>query len=99
MWVDALVVLDVLSVERIIREAGAERVTEEAGAKLAEVLEERAQAIAERAIRLAKYAHKKTITKKEIELAILFEAPGLAVVEEKENGHAKARHRSVPSAV
>lgn len=71
-----MTVLDVLDVEKLIRKAGAERVSEEAGFKLSEVLEERAIAIAERAIRIARYAHKRTITRKDIELAMMYETEG-----------------------
>ena len=65
--------LDVLDVERIIRKAGASRVSEGAGQKLAQALEEKALEIAERAVRLAKYSNRKTITKAEIELALMYE--------------------------
>ena len=68
-----MAVLDVLDVERLIRKAGADRVSEEAGYALSEVLEEKAIAIAERALRIAKYAHKRTVTRKDIELAMLYE--------------------------
>jgi len=68
-----MAVLDVLDVERLIRKAGADRVSEEAGYALSEVLEEKAIAIAERALRIAKYAHKRTVTRKDIELALMYE--------------------------
>jgi histone H3/H4 len=88
-----MTVLDVLDVEKIIRKAGAERVSEEAGFKLSEVLEEKALAIAERAIRIARYAHKRTITRKDIELALMYEndagngpmPPASAIAPEFEN--------------
>jgi histone H3/H4 len=94
--------LDVLDVERIIRKAGAERVSEGAGQKLAEVLEEKAQEIAERAVRLARYAHKRTLTRADIEIALMYEGgslldedPQAALAEKK----ADAKRRPVPLAI
>ncbi|MFH1285505.1 MAG: histone [Candidatus Micrarchaeota archaeon] len=63
--------LPALEVERLIRNAGADRVSEEAGAKLRELLEDRGIEIVEKAIVIAKYAKKRRITRKEIELAVL----------------------------
>jgi len=71
-----MAVLDVLDVERLIRKAGADRVSEEAGYALSEVLEEKALEIAERALRIAKYAKKRTITGEDIELAMMYETGG-----------------------
>ncbi|MDO5825161.1 MAG: histone [Methanosphaera sp. rholeuAM130] len=56
-------------VKRIIESAGAARVSDEATVALADVLEEYAVEIAERAIKLAKHAGRKTIKAEDIELA------------------------------
>ena len=57
-------------VKRIIESAGAARVSDEATVALAEVLEDYAVEIAERAIKLAKHAGRKTIKAEDIELAL-----------------------------
>ncbi|MBI4399416.1 NFYB/HAP3 family transcription factor subunit [Candidatus Micrarchaeota archaeon] len=63
--------LSSVDVEILIRKAGAERVSEEACEKLAEILEERATVILERARRFAIYVgRKRKITKQDIELAV-----------------------------
>lgn len=56
-------------VKRIIESAGAARVSDEATVALADVLEEYAVEIAERAIKLAKHDGRKTIKAEDIELA------------------------------
>ncbi len=56
-------------IERIIRNAGAERVSEDAVIALAGVLKERAEEISEDAIALAKHAGRKTVTADDIRLA------------------------------
>jgi len=62
-------VLPRFELERMIRKAGAERVGLGAGEKLAEILEDRAGEIIEKAIRISRYAGRKTLTRKDIELA------------------------------
>jgi len=57
------------SVERLIRNAGAGRVSEDATAALAAVLEALASSISARAVRLAKHAGRKTVTAEDIKLA------------------------------
>lgn len=57
-------------VKRIIENAGAARVSDEATIALANVLEDVAADIAERAIKLAKHAGRKTIKAEDIELAV-----------------------------
>jgi len=61
--------LSLLSMERILKEVGAERVGEDAKAALREVLEERALEIAKRAVALAKHADRTTVKAADIKLA------------------------------
>ena len=61
--------LPVAAVDRIIRKSGARRVSESAAAALAEVLEERAMAIANEAARLAEHAGRRTVRDVDIRLA------------------------------
>ena len=57
-------------VERLIRSAGADRVSETAGVELAEILEQYGLEIAEEAIVLAKHAKRKTVKAEDIKLAM-----------------------------
>ncbi|VVC04047.1 Archaeal histone A [Candidatus Burarchaeum australiense] len=57
------------AVERLIRKAGAERVSEEASHSLTRILEDMAAGISVKAIRLAKHAGRKTVTADDIKLA------------------------------
>jgi len=70
--VSAMVELPIIEVERFVRDAGAQRVTEAAGRKMARLLEERAELIIEKAKMIANYAGRKTITRKDIMLALEF---------------------------
>ena len=56
-------------VEKLIREAGADRVSDSAAMELAEVLEKIGAGISEKAIRFAKHAGRKTVTSADIKLA------------------------------
>ena len=57
-------------VARIIKESGAERVSEDAKAALAEYLEEVARDVAKEANNVAKIAKRKTVKAEDIKLAI-----------------------------
>lgn len=56
-------------VEKLIREAGADRVSQGAAVELAEVLEKVGLDISARAIKFAKHAGRKTVTAADIKLA------------------------------
>jgi histone H3/H4 len=62
--------LPLAAVDRIIRKAGSGRVSEEAAAALAEVLEEHGIKIARKAAEYSKHARRKTITAADIQLAV-----------------------------
>jgi histone H3/H4 len=61
--------LPITPVTRIIRNAGAERVSEDASLELIRVLEKEAEKIAGKAVNLAKHAKRKTVTREDIEEA------------------------------
>lgn len=56
-------------VEKIIREAGARRVSEGAAVELAEMLEKIGNDVSVRALKLARHAGRKTVTASDIKLA------------------------------
>lgn len=62
--------LPLAAVDRIIRKAGGQRVSEGASAALSEVLEEKGIKIAQQAAELARHAKRKTITGEDIRLAV-----------------------------
>ncbi len=63
-------ILPLAPVERIIRNAGAKRVSESAGRKLASVLEEIGLEISNEAITLAEHARRATVREEDVTLAI-----------------------------
>ncbi|MDG6244438.1 MAG: histone family protein [Methanolobus sp.] len=56
-------------IERVIRNAGAQRVSESAGMALTEILEEYGLEISREAIKLAEHAGRKTVKAEDIKLA------------------------------
>jgi len=63
-------ILPLAPVERIIRKAGAERVSEGAGIELAKILEDYGVEISREAMTLANHAHRTTVKEEDIRLAV-----------------------------
>lgn len=61
--------LPIAAIDRVIRKSGARRVSEDAAVALAEVLEERALAIAAEASKLAEHAGRRTVQDVDVRLA------------------------------
>lgn len=62
--------LPIAPVTRLVRNAGAERVSEDASVALVEILEAKGEEIATKAVSLAKHAGRKTVKKEDIEEAV-----------------------------
>ncbi len=62
--------LPLAPVERIIRKAGADRVSADAGMELAKVLEDYGIEVSREAITLAKHAKRTTVKEEDIRLAV-----------------------------
>ena len=62
--------LPLAAMEKILKAAGAERVSDKAKAALKSVIEEKAEQISERAWRLATHAGRKTVKEGDIKLAV-----------------------------
>jgi len=58
------------AVDRIIRKAGGQRVSESAARELAEILEEKGIEIASEAVELTEHAGRKTVRDEDIRLAV-----------------------------
>lgn len=62
-------ILPLAAMEKVIKSVGAERVSEDAKKIMKEILEEKGEKIAERAIKFAQHTGRRTVKKEDIELA------------------------------
>ena len=62
-------IIPVAPIDKLIRKAGAGRVSDKGAERLAQILEEVGDILARRAFELTKHAGRKTITEKDIDLA------------------------------
>jgi len=67
--VTQMVEIPLATVDRLIRKAGAKRVSEDAAQAMAEVVEERALVIAAAAVKLAEHAGRRTVRDVDVRLA------------------------------
>lgn len=65
-----MTIIPIAPVGRVIREAGAERISENASAELARILEEYGIKISNEAIALARHAGRKTVKEEDIKMAV-----------------------------
>lgn len=63
--------LPIAPIKRLLKNAGASRISDEAAVQLAEVLEEIGEDLARDATKLAKHAGRKTVKAEDIELAAM----------------------------
>ena len=63
-------IISVSAMEKLLKKAGAERVSDDAKEQLAEYLQEQTIKIGEKAWRLAQHAHRKTIKSVDIKEAV-----------------------------
>ena len=61
--------LSLNAMDKLLRDAGAHRVSDEAKVALAQILEEKAQILGKQAVTFAQHAGRKTVTDKDIYLA------------------------------
>ncbi len=61
--------LPIAPIKRLLKNAGASRISDDAAVKLAEVLEEYGEDVARNATKLAKHAGRKTVKAEDIDLA------------------------------
>ncbi|MCD6093066.1 MAG: NFYB/HAP3 family transcription factor subunit [Candidatus Aenigmarchaeota archaeon] len=61
--------LTIAPIKKLIKKAGAKRVSDDAAIELAKIMEQKAVEICVKAGRLAKYSNRKTVMKKDIKLA------------------------------
>jgi DNA-binding protein len=62
-------ILPLAAMEKVLRDAGAERVSDKAKAALKNSVEDIAEEIAVQAVKLAKHAGRKTVKEKDVKLA------------------------------
>jgi len=62
--------LPLAPLERLMRKAGAERVSEDAVSALRDVVEDMARDAADEALRAARHARRRTIKREDVELAV-----------------------------